>query len=144
MDPNVILSFNRPVGEMGLKTTDDMLNPQSAFINALRFKNRPISSHHIGNQGSLNWEGPAKRLGLDDNGRIVEVDGSVNNVRLPPEMPQFVLKKSTPQAPLPVEAKPLPLIAIQRKPAKKLKKEFDEPFTFKTGSITRQDDFDVN
>lgn len=95
MDPNVILSFNRPVGEMGLKTTDDVLNPQSAFINALKVKNRPSSSHIV-NLGSLNVEGPSKRLGLDDNGRIVEMDGSVNNVRLPPEVPQFSLKKPPP------------------------------------------------
>lgn len=80
MDPNVILSFNRPVG----KTTDDVLNPQSAFLNALKIKNRPGSSQ-IGT--GTYTEGPAKRLTLDENGRIVEADDFNNNVRLPPEIP---------------------------------------------------------
>ncbi|TNV84928.1 hypothetical protein FGO68_gene10737 [Halteria grandinella] len=117
------------------------MNPQSAFLNALKIKNRPGSSQ-IG-AGNL-IEGPAKRLTLDENGRIVEADDFNNNVRLPPEIPQLTLKRSLPSLPppIPVDAKPLPLIPPQT--ITKQKKKLHEPFSFKTGSITRQDDFDID
>lgn len=141
MDPNVLRSFNGPP----IGGDADMVNPQSAFLNALKFKNRPSSSSMVIKSDGLSAEGAAKRLTVDDNGRIVEVDSRQNNVKMPPEVPQFELRKETPQAPLPVSVTPLPLIPIQTpKSQKKKVKSTEDPFTFKTGSITRQDDFDVN
>jgi hypothetical protein len=91
MDPNIILAFDKPS-----RTTDDIPgggnNPQSAFLNALNIK-RPGSSKIASSDRIVNPHGEVKRpvkYTLDDNGKIVELDGVFkHSVELPPEVPQY-------------------------------------------------------